>query len=119
MLALSVILGAFGSHGLKGVLSPKKFEVFQTACQYLSVHSIGLLLVLVLNNTTKFKISGKSIYSLFYGIVIFSGTLVLVSLSELLGQLLLNKFGMITPIGGILMVLGYVFAAIDIFKTRN
>ena len=116
LIASSVILGAFGSHGLKDVLTTKKFEVYQTACQYLSIHSIALLLLLVLNNTTNYRLSPKTIYSLFFGIVVFCISLFLVSVAELLNQNGLNKLGMIAPIGGLMMILGYVFAAIDLFK---
>ncbi len=121
MIGISVILGAFGSHSLRGVLTPRKFEIYQTACQYLSVHSIGLLLILVLNITTKFKISKASIYSLFFGIFIFCTTLYFISISEMLNQSWLNRLGMITPFGGLLIVMGYFISAINIsrFKTNE
>lgn len=116
MLGFSVILGAFGSHSLKGLLTPYLLDVYHTACQYLSIHSLGLFLLLVLNITTKFKISKASIYSLLFGILIFSTTLILISISEITGQLWLKKLGMITPIGGVLMVIGYFMAAINVYK---
>lgn len=116
MLGLSVVLGAFGSHSLKGVLTPYMLDVYHTACQYLSIHSLGLFLILVLNITTKFKISKASIYSLLFGVLIFSSTLVLISISEISNLLWLKKLGMLTPIGGILMVLGYILASINVYK---
>ncbi len=117
MLGLSVVLGAFGSHGLKGLLTPSMLDVYQTACQYLSIHSLGLLLILILNITTKFKISNASIYSLLFGIFIFSSTLIVISISELLNIPGLKKLGLITPIGGVLMVLGYLLASLNILKS--
>ncbi len=117
MLGVSVLLGAFGSHSLKGLLTPYMLDVYHTACQYLSIHSLGLLLILILNITTKFKISTTSIYSLLFGILIFSSTLLLISISEMTQNLWLKKLGMLTPIGGILIVLGYFWAAINILKS--
>jgi len=117
MLGLSVALGAFGSHGLKGLLTPYMLDVYHTACQYLSVHSLGLFLILILNITTKFKISKASIYSLLFGVLIFSSTLILISVSELLNMLWLKKLGMITPIGGVLMVLGYLMTGFNVLKS--
>lgn len=117
MLGLSVVLGAFGSHGLKGLLTPYMLEVYHTACQYLSVHSLGLFLIIILNITTKFKISKASIYSLLFGVLIFSSTLIFIAVSELLNMPGLKKLGMITPIGGVLMVLGYFLASLNVLKT--
>ncbi len=119
MIASSVAFGAFGSHGLKPLLTPRKFEVYQTACQYLSIHSLGLLLLLVLNNTTFYALTPKTIYSLFLGILIFSASLLLVSVSELYNSPVLNKFGMSAPIGGTLIILGYLFAVLDILKSKK
>ncbi len=116
MLGLSVALGAFGSHGLKGLLTPYMLDVYHTACQYLSIHSLGLFLILILNITTKFKISKASIYSLLFGVLIFSSTLILISISELLNMPWMKKFGMVTPIGGVLMVLGYLLASLNVLK---
>ena len=117
MLGLSVALGAFGSHGLKGLLTPYMLDVYHTACQYLSIHSLGLFLILILNITTKFKISKASIYSLLFGVLIFSSTLILISISDLVNMPWMKKLGMITPIGGVLMVLGYLLASLNILKS--
>jgi uncharacterized membrane protein YgdD (TMEM256/DUF423 family) len=92
-------------------------EVYHTACQYLSIHSLGLFLLLILNITTKFKISKASIYSLLFGVLLFSSTLILISISEVLNMLWLKKLGMITPIGGVLMVFGYLFAGMNVLKS--
>ena len=117
MLGLSVALGAFGSHGLKGLLTPYMLDVYHTACQYLSIHSLGLFLILILNITTKFKISKASIYSLLFGVLIFSSTLILISISDLVNMPWMKKFGMLTPIGGVLMVLGYILASLNVLKS--
>lgn len=119
MIASSVALGAFGSHGLRPLLTPRKFEIYQTACQYLSIHSLGLLLLLILNNTTFYTLTPKTIYSLFFGVLIFCSSLLLVSMSELYAQPGLNKFGMTAPIGGTLLILGYLFAVFDILKSKK
>ncbi len=117
MIGSSVVLGAFGAHWMKAHLSTEKLAVYHTACQYLTIHSIGLLLVLVINITTNYRLSPKAIYSLLSGIFVFCISLFLVSLSELLNVNGLVKFGMVAPIGGLLLIAGYLFAAFDIYKT--
>lgn len=117
MIGSSVVLGAFGAHWMKTHLSPEKLAVYHTGCQYLTVHSIGLLLVLVINITTNYRLTPKAIYSLLLGILFFCTSLFLVSFSELLNADGLVKFGMVAPIGGLLLIAGYFFAAIDIYKT--
>lgn len=119
MLGLSVALGAFGAHALKKIMSPEKLSVYHTACNYLTSHSIALLVVLVINITTNFTIRPKSIYSLLSGIIIFCSALYLVSLSEIMGLPWLSKFGMVAPIGGLLIILGYLLTALDIYKTKK
>jgi uncharacterized membrane protein YgdD (TMEM256/DUF423 family) len=118
-LCLSIVLGAFGSHALTKVLSVQKLDVFNKANHYLSIQSIGILILLLVNNTTKIQISTLSIYSLFAGMAIFCTALYLVSFSEMEGLAVLRKFGMVAPVGGLLMILGWAFAARDFFRVSS
>ena len=112
--ALAVIAGAFGAHALRASLPPKQLEVWQTAVQYQFYHVFALLF---LSTLTRFK--NKLIVSTYYlftfGIIFFSGSLYLLSCRDLLGMPGLTALGPITPIGGLLFIIGWVtlaFAAI-------
>jgi uncharacterized membrane protein YgdD (TMEM256/DUF423 family) len=109
-MALAVAFGAFGAHIVEGLLTPDRFDVYQTAVQYHFYHAIGLLIV----GTVSFHISNKwmkwSGYSLLAGILIFSGSLYLLTLLDI------GWLGAITPIGGVAFILGWLFLIIAVLK---
>ena len=97
---LSVILGAFGAHGLKGLLPSQMLHIFQTGVHYQAIHSL-LLLVIVLLHTKIIKKAKLLLYSgwlLIYGIIIFSGSLYALSLTGI------GIFGVVTPVGGLCFI---------------
>jgi len=103
---LAVILGAFGAHALKGRLDGYALDVFDTAVQYHFNHSLALLAVglLALNQpqTTLLKSSG---WLFTIGIVIFSGSLYLLSLTGM------RWLGAVTPVGGLAFIGGWACLA--------
>lgn len=104
---LSVALGAFGAHGLKNKITPDLLAVYQTGVQYHMFHALGLILVAVLSDrlasSTLIAWSG---WSLFIGIVLFSGSLYALSISGV------RILGAITPFGGVAFLIGWVCLAI-------
>lgn len=112
LLALAVALGAFGAHIVQDMLTPERYEIYQTAVEYHFYHSIGLLIVgltaLHFTDAILLKWSGWSFFS---GVVIFSGSLYLLTLTET------AWLGAITPIGGIGFIAGWVFLAIAVFRS--
>ena len=100
---LAVMAGAFGAHGLRGVVSDRGLEVFQTAVTYQVYHALALMLVAVLTGST---LRGKllSISAGFFvaGIVLFSGSLYLLVLTPMTWP------GPITPLGGVCFMVGWV-----------
>jgi uncharacterized membrane protein YgdD (TMEM256/DUF423 family) len=115
-IGLSIVFGAFGSHALTKVLSAQKLEVFNKANHYLGIQSIGILVLLLVNTATKVPISPMAIYSLLTGMIIFCLSLYLVSFSEMSGMGGLRKFGMVAPLGGLLMIYGWILTAFNFFK---
>ena len=103
---LAVIFGAFGAHALKGKLDEYALGVFETAVQYHFYHSIALLAVgiIALNQpqTTMLKSSG---WLFAIGIVIFSGSLYLLSMTGV------RWLGAITPLGGLAFIGGWACLA--------
>ncbi|MBF7729949.1 DUF423 domain-containing protein [Pseudomonas sp. N040] len=97
-----VALGAFAAHGLKARLSPEYLAVFQTGTHYQLVHSLALLavaLLLMLGAQPLLRVSGW-LFAL--GILLFSGSLYLLTLTGI-GQL-----GMLTPLGGLAFLGGWL-----------
>ena len=107
LLALAVILGAFGAHGLKGRIDAYSLSIWEKAVFYHFVHALGILIVSILPKTGTFPEAGANTVSLclFIGIVIFSGSLYLLAVT---GRGIL---GAITPIGGIAFIVGWLLLA--------
>lgn len=108
---LAVALGAFGAHGLKSMISADMLTVWQTGVQYHMFHALGLILlgilIHLLPQTATLRISGWLILS---GIFLFSGSLYAMVLSGV------RELGMVTPIGGIAFLLGWLLMAFYAFR---
>ncbi|HYK56164.1 MAG TPA: DUF423 domain-containing protein [Flavisolibacter sp.] len=113
---LSVALGAFGAHGLKKIVSPETVATYQTGVQYQMYHALALLVIGVLSE----KYMGSFInYAGFFflgGIVLFSGSLYLIVSMHAMNKTVPTGIGIITPIGGLLFILGWVLLLIGILK---
>jgi len=109
-MALAVAFGAFGAHIVEELLTPDRFDVYQTAVQYHFYHALGLLII----GGVSFHISNKwmkwSGYSMVIGILIFSGSLYLLTLLDI------GWLGAVTPIGGFAFILAWVFLFIGVLK---
>ncbi|WP_411359610.1 DUF423 domain-containing protein [Pseudidiomarina salilacus] len=103
-MALGVILGAFGAHGLQHKLSAESLNVYQIGVQYHLYHALGLLMVAVLlkvyPNAKGLRPGG---WLLFSGIVLFSGSLYALALTGI------KFFGPVTPVGGACFIIGWIW----------
>ncbi|TNE79331.1 MAG: DUF423 domain-containing protein [Bacteroidetes bacterium] len=116
ILALAVGLGAFGAHGLKPHLAPEDMEVFKTANFYHFIHGIALLLLAALAKSMHRKHVKVTSILFLVGIALFSGSLYLLSISETLFGERITWLGMITPLGGVGFILGWLFFAFSSHK---
>ena len=107
-MAIAVALGAFGAHGLKNSASAQQLEWWHTATLYLFVHALGLLLVGLLIQLK--YLSHTTAWLLQIGVIIFAGSLYAMTLGAP------RWFGAITPIGGILMIAGWLWLAVSAFR---
>lgn len=106
--ALSVILGAFGSHLLNGNISDAKLSNWDIAVMYQMTHTLALLAITFMNRYIK-RSHTEVIYYLFViGVILFSGTIYINSISELTG-LSIGIFKYVTPLGGLLLVAGWFY----------
>jgi len=106
-LALAVIVGAFGAHGLEGRLDAYSRGVYETGVMYHFFHALGWLIVSilprtgVLSETRAFRVC----LMLATGIVLFSGSLYLLAITRI------RMLGLVTPFGGLSFVVAWVFLA--------
>lgn len=102
--AISVMLGAFAAHGLKGKLSEYSLGIFETAVKYQFYHVFAILMLGLLSRTgIQHQMVAWSFRFFLAGIVVFSGSLYILSLMPAKRWL-----GMITPIGGLCLIAGWI-----------
>ncbi|RZS99636.1 DUF423 domain-containing protein [Aquimarina brevivitae] len=113
---LSVLFGAFGAHGLKGLVDSDGIASFTTAVRYQMYHALFLLILggLSFLSTQQKRIIYRLILA---GILLFSGSIYILVLDEIVG-VNLSSIGFITPIGGLLLITGWVFTTYYIAKIK-
>ena len=118
LLAIAVILGAFGAHALKERLAEDSLKVWNTAVLYHFIHAIGLILIIILSNMGLISEKGTkwSLRSRLAGIACFSGSLYFLSTRDITG-LPVAWLGPITPIGGLFFIGGWLIAAFSLKKS--
>ncbi|HZY38487.1 MAG TPA: DUF423 domain-containing protein [Mucilaginibacter sp.] len=109
---LAVIAGAFGAHGLEKVLSPKNLQVWHTAVEYQFYHA-GALGILSTLTRYRIKIVPHCYYLFFIGTICFCGSVYLLACEKQIAiSWLPAVLGPITPVGGLLLIAGWVTLAI-------
>ncbi|MFV1885294.1 MAG: DUF423 domain-containing protein [Balneola sp.] len=112
LMALAIALGAFGAHALKDVLSPDRLQTWETAVQYQVWNSLGIIGMVLIGKTFLVDVKVSTIL-LVIGIVIFSGSLYTLCLTDI------GWFGAITPVGGILFITGWGLFAWKLFTLKK
>lgn len=103
---LAVGLGAFGAHGLKAVLSAERLATFETGVRYQFYHALALMVLGIWLRQRKNKAMRIGGWLLFGGILLFSGSLYLLALGDVL-SLPMGWVGPVTPLGGLLFIAGW------------
>ena len=113
---LAVALGAFGAHGLKKIVAPETVATYQTGVQYQMYHALALIIAGLLSE--RIASSFINYAGLFFlgGIVLFSGSLYLIVSMQAMNKTIPAPIGMITPLGGLLFILGWAFLLIGVLK---
>jgi uncharacterized membrane protein YgdD (TMEM256/DUF423 family) len=104
---LAVILGAFGAHALKSVLPPDQLPVFETGVRYQFYHSIALLITGITFSSFPYKSLKMATTFFIIGIVLFSGPLYLLTALSV-NHFNLGPVGILTPIGGLFFIAGWL-----------
>lgn len=106
--AFAVGLGAFGAHGLKALLEPEQLENFKTGILYHFIHTLAMLCIVALYNFHPIRVIQQSFILFSVGILLFSGSLYLLSCRDILGIQDWTFLGPITPIGGLSFILAWL-----------
>jgi uncharacterized membrane protein YgdD (TMEM256/DUF423 family) len=104
---LGVTLGAFGAHALKSRLSPEMLAVFETGVRYQMYHTFAVLIVAAAIGhigNARLLVAAGWLFSA--GILLFSGSLYVLALTSV------GIFGAITPVGGVLFLIGWACLAV-------
>jgi uncharacterized membrane protein YgdD (TMEM256/DUF423 family) len=114
--ALGVIIGAFAAHGLKPMMELSQQQTFETGVRYQMYHSFALIAVGLLS--AHFSNNHIHLATLFFtlGILCFSGSLYALSLLQMNGIVGLKGVGIITPIGGVFFILGWIYSLLAVLK---
>ncbi|WP_238653274.1 DUF423 domain-containing protein [Paenibacillus piscarius] len=111
---LSVGIGAFGSHILKGVISEDYLKVYETGVQYHMAHALALVLIGLAagqwGDSARLRWAGRLIGA---GILLFSGSLYVLSTSGI------KILGAITPLGGVCFIAGWICLAVEAFARKR
>ncbi|MFI8377521.1 DUF423 domain-containing protein [Leeuwenhoekiella sp. NPDC079379] len=114
---MAVILGAFGAHGLKDSLSAEAINSFETGVRYQMYHSFLLLIA-----GSFLPLNSKALKTVFYliisGILLFSGSIYLLSTRPLTG-IDISPMGWITPIGGALLISAWICICYNFIKSAK
>jgi uncharacterized membrane protein YgdD (TMEM256/DUF423 family) len=117
--ALAVILGAMAAHALKEKLTTEHIQVFETAARYQMYHSIVLLLIGFVFDKINHKFFQTAAYCFMAGVVLFSGSLYFLSTTEITHFSNLRWLGPVTPLGGLLFILGWLLTGIAAYKSKT
>jgi uncharacterized membrane protein YgdD (TMEM256/DUF423 family) len=113
---IAIILGAFGAHALKKVLSIEELSTFETGVKYQMYHALFLALIGTLELSVKTK---KIIYNLVvFGVIFFSGSIYLLATNSLT-TFDFKVIGFITPVGGLLLILAWSALLINFIKKKS
>lgn len=116
LAAIAVALGAFGAHGLKKIVPPDTVSSFETGVRYQFYHIIALLITGILLEKFPGKWLLRAGYAFIIGILLFSGSLYLLTAIKATEQVGLQGIGIITPIGGVFFILGWVCLALGLSR---
>ena len=107
---LAVMLGAFGAHILKNIISDEMLEVYKTGIQYQFYHTFALLVVGILMKFNSSKVLKWSSYFFIVGIILFSGSLYVMAITGI------KLVGIITPFGGVLWIIAWILLVVHCTK---
>jgi uncharacterized membrane protein YgdD (TMEM256/DUF423 family) len=117
--ALTVIMGAFGAHKLKELISPEILSSYQTGITYQFYHTLALLAVGILYKRYQNQWMEWAGRLFLLGMILFCGSLYLLTALQATKEIGLEGFGILTPIGGLLLVAGWISFFLGVPSARK
>jgi len=114
---IAIVLGAFGAHALKKVLSIDQLSTFETGVKYQMYHALFLLYVGT-SKTISLKVQKAILYLVIAGTLFFSGSIYLLATDHLI-EFNSKSIGFITPIGGLLLIIAWFCLFIDFMRKKS
>ncbi|GAA4294407.1 DUF423 domain-containing protein [Aestuariibaculum suncheonense] len=114
--AISVMLGAFGAHGLKSLIESEAINTFETGVRYQMYHAFLLLFIGVVPNVQE-KAKKVLFYLVLTGVILFSGSIYALA-TNVLTTFDFKTIGFVTPIGGLFLISSWVFLIINFVKNK-
>ncbi|WP_309641893.1 DUF423 domain-containing protein [Flavobacterium sp.] len=113
----AIILGAFGAHALKKVLNLEQLNTFETGVKYQMYHALFLMFV-GLSESIAEKTKKMIFYFITTGVLLFSGSIYLLA-TQNVTTINFKPIGFVTPIGGLLLIVGWLWLFIDFYKKKR
>lgn len=117
LIALGIILGAFGAHGLKKIVDAEKINTFEVGVRYQIYHGLAFMLFGIISSNVSFSFKLIQRFMLI-GVVFFSGSIYLLVIQEPLGLNISKILGPITPIGGLLLIISWGIFILKLTKEK-
>ncbi|XCF06233.1 DUF423 domain-containing protein [Tamlana crocina] len=114
---LSIVLGAFGAHALKALISVESQNSFEIGVRYQMYHALFLLFVAVVPNISE-KTKNIMANLVLLGVILFSGSIYLLS-TNVLTAFNFKTIGFVTPIGGLLLIAAWIVLLVNVIKIRK
>lgn len=112
LLALAVLIGAFGAHGLRAMVTPDKLVTFETGVRYHFYHAFALLFAGVVQQLYQDLKLNVSFYAFLLGILLFSFNCYLYVVTGI------KLFALMVPVGGVTFVVGWLYLMMKLLKLR-
>ncbi len=117
LAAATIAMGAFGAHGLKNMVDAAALTTFETGIRYQMYHCLAILAVGLAPSIPE-KIKKTVFWFFILGILLFSGSIYLLALNAIL-PFNTAKIGFITPIGGLLFIIGWIWFAFKMLSLKK
>jgi len=109
-MSFAIVIGAFGAHSLKDKITAEYLTVFETGVKYHIYHALGMIIVSLCGLQFPSISLHISCILFFVGIILFSGSLYIITITKI------KWFGIITPIGGVSFILGWLLTAYKLYQ---
>lgn len=114
-MALGVVAGAFGAHGLKSILTPDMMIIYEKGVFYHLIHGLAIIIAAIMPNAQLLgqRKSQRICFLFLLGVIVFSGSLYALTISGM------RWLGAITPIGGVSFIVAWILLGIALLGARR